>query len=157
MIRVIISSTCFTSLILVSLVLSGEMFTITSAFVVRNEVSGILGRLNVNAPLSASVESLNPVDVVACYGRLADRAYVLPNDEVEGTAASGYEFGVLEAGRPKWLCTYEERSGKTQGGGNEIQHVPNWRQRLFGADGVLADRDALREAITSEGIKVHAS
>ena len=31
-------------------------------------------------------------DAVACYGRVADKMFVLPSEEVEGTAASGYEF-----------------------------------------------------------------
>ena len=57
-------------------------------------------------------------------------------------AASGYEFGILQAGKPKWLCTYSMRKGLLQGGGNEVIHRPAWRS-LFGADGVLEDRAAL--------------
>ena len=81
-------------------------------------------------------------DAIACYGRVADKMFVVKPDEVEGTAASGYEFGILQAGKPKWLCTYSMRKGLLQGGGNEVIHRPAWRS-LFGADGVLEDRAAL--------------
>mmetsp|Transcript_38210 Transcript_38210/g.42813 ORF Transcript_38210/g.42813 Transcript_38210/m.42813 type:complete len:232 (-) Transcript_38210:191-886(-) len=108
-----------------------------------------------SATTSESSESLlNSIDAVACFGRLADKAFVLPQTKVEGTAASGYEFGVLEAGRPKWMCTYIERTGKTQGGGNTMTHVPNWRSRLFGIDDngdeLLQNRAALKEALFSD-------
>jgi len=102
---------------------------------------------------SSEQTGIASVDVVACFGRLADRAFVLPNDKVEATEASGYEFGVLEAGRPKWLCTYEERTGKTQGGGNEMTHQPNWYQILFNNDNDLQNRDALRDILFSNDIK----
>mmetsp|Transcript_18204 Transcript_18204/g.21021 ORF Transcript_18204/g.21021 Transcript_18204/m.21021 type:complete len:243 (-) Transcript_18204:103-831(-) len=98
--------------------------------------------------------SLTPIEIVSCYGRLSDRAFVLPSDKVEATEASGYEFGVLEAGRPKWLCTYEVRTGKTQGGGNEMTHIPNWCQLLFSNnEGTLPNRDALRDILFSQDIK----
>jgi len=98
--------------------------------------------------------SISTTDAVAIFGRLADRAFVPPPTEIQGTAASGYEFGVMEAGRPKWMCTYEERSGKTQGGGNMMRHVPNWKVCLFGEDDVaLENRDALREALGNDSVK----
>merc|ERR1712157_484150 len=104
--------------------------------------------------LETTPNALNSIDAVACFGRLADKAFVLPSENVEGTAASGYEFGVLEAGRPKWICTYEKRTGKTQGGGNEMTHIPNWCQKLFEVDnGVLKNRAALQEAIFSKDLK----
>jgi len=114
-----------------------------------------------SAATSDSTESLlNSIDAVACFGRLADKAFVLPQNNVEGTAASGYEFGVLEAGRPKWMCTYFVRIGKTQGGGNTMTHVPNWRSRLFeiddSGDELLQNRAALKKVLFSEEIKVRA-
>jgi len=113
---------------------------------------------DIDSTSASDTESLlNSIDAVACFGRLADKAFVPPETKVEGTAASGYEFGVLEAGRPKWMCTYEERTGKTQGGGNTMTHVPNWRSHLFGIDDngdeVLQNRAALKEALFSEEIK----
>jgi len=96
--------------------------------------------------------SVDVGSIVACYGRLADKVFVLPKEEIQGTAASGYEFGILQSGRPKWLCTYEERTGQTQGGGNEMRHVPNWCA-LFGEEGVLKNKEALASAIVGEGIK----
>ena len=83
---------------------------------------------------SLSMMTLETHEIVGCFGRLADKAFVLPPTEVEGTSASGYEFGVLESGRPKWLCTYTERSGQTQGGGAELCHVPTWCSVLFPAE-----------------------
>ena len=67
------------------------------------------------------------------FGRLADKTFVVQPEKVVGTAASGYEFGILQAGRGKWLPAYESRSGLLQGGGSELTHVPIWRT-LFDAD-----------------------
>lgn len=118
----------------------------------------IIPLLMSSAATSDSTESLlNSIDAVACFGRLADKAFVLPQNNVEGTAASGYEFGVLEAGRPKWMCTYFVRIGKTQGGGNTMTHVPNWRSRLFeiddSGDELLQNRAALKKVLFSKEIK----
>merc|ERR1711865_1003407 len=81
---------------------------------------------------------LEPYLLVGIFGRLADKLYVVATTDEEGggitgTAASGYEFGVLEAGRPKWLCTYPSRHGQSQGGGATVTHVPHWCTRLFAA------------------------
>ena len=83
---------------------------------------------------------LEPYLLVGIFGRLADKRYVVATTDEEeggrgvtGTAASGYEFGVLEAGRPKWLCTYTRRHGHSQGGGATVTHVPHWCSRLFAA------------------------
>merc|ERR1711865_916498 len=81
---------------------------------------------------------LEPYLLVGIFGRLADKLYVVATTAEEGggitgTAASGYEFGVLEAGRPKWLCTYPSRHGQSQGGGATLTHVPHWCSRLFAA------------------------
>lgn len=83
---------------------------------------------------------LEPYLLVGIFGRLADKRYVVATTDEEeggrgvtGTAASGYEFGVLEAGRPKWLCTYPSRHGHSQGGGATVTHVPHWCSRLFAA------------------------
>lgn len=72
-------------------------------------------------------------DCLLIFGRIADKMFVEKPEDIQGTAASGYEFGTLEAGRPKWICTYLQRSGQTQGGGSEVDHVPAWRG-LFGDD-----------------------
>jgi len=129
-----------------------------NSFITKRELEASLilqraGLITKETALGAKL-SISTTDAVAIFGRLADRAYVLPPSDVEGTAASGYEFGVMEAGRPKWLCTYEERSGKTQGGGMMMRHVPNWRLCLFGEDDVpLEDRNALRETLGDDSIK----
>eukprot|EP00588_Corethron_pennatum_P026196 CAMPEP_0194325132 /NCGR_PEP_ID=MMETSP0171-20130528/29063_1 /TAXON_ID=218684 /ORGANISM="Corethron pennatum, Strain L29A3" /LENGTH=209 /DNA_ID=CAMNT_0039084165 /DNA_START=55 /DNA_END=684 /DNA_ORIENTATION=- len=113
-----------------------------SAFVSRtnNSHGACLGRALLATP--------DDRDAVACFGRLGDKMYVIKKDEVTGTAASGYEFGILQAGRPKWIPCYERRSGPTQGGGAELEHEPNWRT-IFGEDGVIGGRDAFADAIAS--------
>jgi len=83
-------------------------------------------------PLSPpSANALTTADACSIFGRIADKMHVLPPSEVTGTAASGYEFGILQSGRPKWVCSYETRTGNMQGGGAEITHVPGWVS-LFG-------------------------
>jgi len=109
-----------------------------------NAIRTTLSRTRTTTTLSAVTNA----DAASIFGRLADRAYVPPPSDVQGTAASGYEFGVMEAGRPKWLCTYGERSGQTQGGGKMMTHVPNWKKLLFdGEDGVLEGKGRLKELL----------
>mmetsp|Transcript_10438 Transcript_10438/g.11913 ORF Transcript_10438/g.11913 Transcript_10438/m.11913 type:complete len:216 (+) Transcript_10438:99-746(+) len=108
-----------------------------------------------NSPLKTSSSTslsnnLDDGDVVALFGRLGDKAYVPKSEDVQGTAASGYEFGVLQAGRPKWLCTYTERTGQTQGGGSDMVHVPNWIGGLVEND-TIENCDSLKNAL--EGCK----
>jgi len=86
---------------------------------------------------STQPSSLPPIEshlIVGCFGRLADKSFVVSPSDVEGTAASGYEFGVLESGRPKWICSYTSRTGATQGGGAPMTHIPTWCSLLFGDD-----------------------
>ncbi|OEU07051.1 hypothetical protein FRACYDRAFT_252153 [Fragilariopsis cylindrus CCMP1102] len=97
--------------------------------------------------------TLETHEIVGCFGRLADKAFVLPPTEVEGTSASGYEFGVLESGRPKWLCTYTERSGQTQGGGAELCHVPTWCSVLFPAEAAGLTKSGLNSILQDETTK----
>ena len=97
---------------------------------------------------AAPLRATDTGDALSCFSRVGDKMYVLKADEVTGTAASGYEFGILQAGRPKWLCTYASREGQMQGGGAEVKHEPSWRA-LFGADAQLADRAALSAALAA--------
>ena len=60
---------------------------------------------------AAPLRATDTGDALSCFSRVGDKMYVLKPDEVTGTAASGYEFGILQAGRPKWLCTYRSRAG----------------------------------------------
>lgn len=80
---------------------------------------------------TAVVRTIESHLIVGCFGRLADKSFVVSPSDVEGTAASGYEFGVLESGRPKWICTYTSQTGATQGGGAPMTHIPNWLSVLF--------------------------
>ena len=97
---------------------------------------------------AAPLRATDTGDALSCFSRVGDKMYVLKPDEVTGTAASGYEFGILQAGRPKWLCTYRSRAGQMQGGGAEVTHEPGWRA-LFGTDARLADRAALSAALAA--------
>ena len=107
-----------------------------------------------SSSFSLSMMTLETHEIVGCFGRLADKAFVLPPTEVEGTSASGYEFGVLESGRPKWLCTYTERSGQTQGGGAELCHVPTWCSVLFPAEAAGLTKSELISILQDETTKV---
>eukprot|EP00751_Fragilariopsis_kerguelensis_P034644 CAMPEP_0170966578 /NCGR_PEP_ID=MMETSP0735-20130129/41867_1 /TAXON_ID=186038 /ORGANISM="Fragilariopsis kerguelensis, Strain L26-C5" /LENGTH=174 /DNA_ID=CAMNT_0011384685 /DNA_START=23 /DNA_END=544 /DNA_ORIENTATION=- len=90
--------------------------------------------------------TLETHEIVGCFGRLADKAFVPLPTEVQGTAASGYKFGVLQSGRPKWLCTYTERTGQTQGGGADLCHVPTWCSLLFPAEAAVAGTNGLTKS-----------
>ena len=61
---------------------------------------------------AAPLRATDTGDALSCFSRVGDKMYVLKPDEVTGTAASGYEFGILQAGRPKWLCTYRSRAAR---------------------------------------------
>merc|ERR1711865_1013064 len=98
---------------------------------------------------------LEPYLLVGIFGRLADKLYVVATTDEEGggitgTAASGYEFGVLEAGRPKWLCTYPSRHGQSQGGGATVTHVPHWCSRLFAATTDVNEETDATNLLTKE-------
>lgn len=127
----------------------------TDAFARSTSQSSLAAtRLMASASSSTAPQVLETHEIVGCFGRLADKQFVLSAENVQGTAASGYEFGVLESGRPKWLCTYAERTGKTQGGGAETTHVPNWCQRLFpDAGGATITRAKLREILGDESTR----
>jgi hypothetical protein len=99
-----------------------------------------------SSSVSLSMMTLETHEIVGCFGRLADKAFVPLPTEVQGTAASGYEFGVLQSGRPKWLCTYTERSGQTQGGGAELCHVPTWCSLLFPEEAAVAGTNGLTKS-----------
>jgi len=104
--------------------------------------------------ITTPLQSIDTHLIVGCFGRLADKSFVLAPSEIQGTAASGYEFGVLESGRPKWICSYASRTGATQGGGADMTHVPTWRSVLFGDDSVVLTKNKLATVLLSETTKV---
>lgn len=124
----------------------------------RNEIShGLQAASTMDESTSSSQPpSPQPIEshlIVGCFGRLSDKSFVVSPSDLQGTAASGYEFGVLESGRPKWICSYTSRTGATQGGGADMTHVPTWCSVLFDENASTLTKKRLTAVLQSEDTK----
>jgi hypothetical protein len=111
-------------------------------------------QMGLRPPLLSALRTLTPrmssgvsvEDAIALFGRVADSKHVF--DEPIRTAASGFEFSVNSAIKPKWLVAYASRTP----GGEDVQeetHASRWSQLLFPGDATVCSRDAFDAAFAS--------